>query len=562
LPKSQRAERYQVAVELSRGVLGVQSVGHSPSRAVLLRRIEPEPPWNAKLLDELTESAKRAVPIHHPSLLAVVDPVRSTDGLLIATEYVQGVPLPALLARARERRRPIPPTIAQRIALDLARALAAAQEVQKAHGDERLLAWIHPECVFISSGDDALIADVGMISLERVPEHPSVAAYRAPELASGAPVGSSAVFSLGILLWELLAGRDALGQTSAGATVASVQQRAAAGAVPRLDLVTKNLPSLLVEIVMQSVHRVPGSRFPNVKAFADALKTGTKVRGGELVGFMTELAGDVLDRQRNALIHTSIAPASWRPTAHGIDVEMPAIPKAPRLIGLAAFGDRTEQPIIELSVESGQAIDAFLTEVKTDPGAAPAPAPAPVMKPDSPAPVALGAAREPHGTMPVLLVHKALDAPAPAREREIDTRALYDEEPAFRPRRRWALLVFVLLVLGAAGTLIVLAVQKQMQAAGEDGEAPLSAQRTSAAEAAAESAAPAPSASLGASARAPRFAPGRPARPHDTSAEAGTASAPSSAPAGPSAPEPEIENPYRTPKPPPAPSATSRSLGF
>jgi hypothetical protein len=474
LPDSPSKEKYDAAVELARGKLGLLSAGHGPGRVVFIRRIDQKPPWDASLLEACAASVQRAKTLHHPSLLAVIDAVPSPTGLLVVTEYVQGVPLRVLMTRAREQRKPMPLRAALRIADELARALAAAEDLLK-QSDGRPLVGLHPECVIISSGDDALIADLGMITLERAPEHPEIVAYRAPELESGKGDARAVVYSLGLVLWETLAGRDAFGQSAPSATVAQIRKQAREGRVPRLDRIVRNVPPLLVELVTQSINVDPNARFPSVAAFGEALASvSEKRKPGELLKYMDELCADLITRQRAGLTLTNIAAASWRPTVHTFDApQQPVIPKAPRLIGLAAFQQTPNEP----GVESGNAVDSLLGHEEPVPSA-----PMITVEPmqvDMPPSAPLSTpGRPPQATSPLLLVNKPLPTPTPVATPQrtssstVNAAISYpDEYP--QPRRRWGLVLFVLAVLGGAVALGAFAVKKQLEPVAADTSAPI-----------------------------------------------------------------------------------------
>jgi hypothetical protein len=147
------------------------------------------------------------------------------------------------------------------------------------------------------------------------------------------------------LLWELLAGREALGEGNQAASISELRERARAGAIPRLDLVAPSAPPLLVGIVTQAIHRDPSARFPDAAAFAETLSVGKRGSPGELVRFMNELCGDLIDAQRGAIVRPQVAATSWRPTVHPMDdVAVPEIPRAPKALGLAAFHAAPARP--------------------------------------------------------------------------------------------------------------------------------------------------------------------------------------------------------------------------
>lgn len=447
-------EAYVSKIELERGVLGTLAIAQGSERAVLLRSVSQGAEWSAGALDEWAKLSVTAERIHHPSLLAVIDVQRQPDGLTIATEYVQGLPLSVLMARAAERKRAIPVDVAERVVLELARAIGHAERLLTEAGQPGAFRWVHPEAVLVTSGDDALLADVGLLGLDTVTEDARALAFRAPELLGGRPAcASSIVYSLGILLWELVAGRSALGEWQSGSSPDEARQRAVAGAVPKLELVAPNAPPLLCGIVGQALHRDPPSRFPDVDSFVQALSAGKRPSPGLLVRFMNELCGDLIDAQRGAVARPQAVAQSWRPTFHPGDAEL-EIPKAPKALGLAAFKEPVKPS--EAIVISDKPAGA---EAGTPAGASPEP----------PAPHA------PQATLPLILVNKPRVPVREAEAVEEETPDAIDRESEPNgppPRRRAGLAILVLLIVAGAGALLVTALREPRVSAEDNSVAP------------------------------------------------------------------------------------------
>ncbi len=494
--------KYKSVAELSRGNLGDLSVGQGKGRVVLLRQLRDLAPWNAKLLDALAVSAERAKVHHHPRLLAVMDVERGLSDLVIATEYVEGVPLALLMHRAQDRRIRVPTSAVLRLGEELARGIVALEEMCAGSDPPWVFGGLNPETIVITSGDDALIADVGVVGFEPSLGVPSLLAYRAPELGHTSATHSAAVFSIGVMLWELLSGNDAFGQNEPGALPASIRNKVVAGAAPRLDRVGADVPALLKEVVMQAIRPDPGKRFPTVQALSDALAAVRAKRGsGELVRLMNGLATDVLEKQRGSIVKGHVSVDSWRPTVAGTESQAPVvIPKAPRLMGLAAFVPPESKP--DSRSDSARAIDSLLDGASK---AAP-------MRVEVPASARLGPPRSAMGTTPILLVNKAQEgadavqppteqpsppgdaeqppevagdlasalrqagasaAPAPAQAVEAKPQipegpilSTASNEDIFMPpprRRRWGLILFVVFALLGAVTLGVFAFLRQQE---------------------------------------------------------------------------------------------------
>lgn len=528
---------YTSFVEVAHGALGALSVGQGSGRVVLLRKVVRSAVWDDATLEGLADAATRARGLHHPSRLAVVDSNRGIDTLTVATEYMEGVPLSLLMQRARQKRYAVSTGAALRVAEELVRAAVAAEESSADDWTDWTLAGLHPECVLISRGDDALLADLSTASLERAPAHPTVAAYRAPEASAARGSAGAAVFSIGAIVWELLAGRELFEQSAPSATVEGVRKKALDGSLPRLGDLAPSVPSLLSEIVMQSLRADPSARFPSASALGEALTAVRhERRPGELERLLGDLGADILERLQNATLHQGGAMPSGRPTMHTIDASVLAIPKAPRLIGLAAF-QPVEVKTPEPSVESGRAVDALLEP--SPPSAGPSPAP-----PTS--------ARGPQETVPLLLVDKrAPEAPAPspppapAAARLTTEPGVTLDDLQFAPRRRWGPLVVVTLGLCGAVGVAVVALTQQPEPERETPIATASAAQPDAVDAALEhEVEPTPDA-----APRPKRVVTQEPRQRDRKRDAGSQQAePQPKPtAKPAAPDPGSDNPYVDP---------------
>ncbi len=452
LDSAQAAGRFEPAVVVETGAFGVSSVaranaGDDVGRMAWLRRIDARPPWDAALLSALEASVANAREIHSPAVLGIIDVARSPDALLVATEYVEGVLLESVLVRAFKRRRPVPVEVAVHVARALAGALATAEEALVAAGAPRALTSVHPECVLLGTGDDALLADLGLVALAPDLDDPVALAYRAPEQLAGAAAagGAGAVYSVGLILWELLAGREAFDQRLPGTSSADVRRRVAAAPLPRLEHVAGRQLPLVAELAMQCLAHEPGARFASARELAAALGTVAGRPRGEVARLVDELASDLVAAQRKAFYADRPPVASERPTLH--DVSISELPKVRRPIGLAAF--TPVPPPSGPGVDSGQAVDALLDGapvsnpqplplVHAVAPAAPAQEPAPPSAPPGSAPRSLSMS-EPQPTSATL--------PTPSSG-ELDLP---------QPGRRWGLVAVVVLVVGGALALAVVA---------------------------------------------------------------------------------------------------------
>jgi serine/threonine-protein kinase len=154
----------------------------------------------------------------------------------------------------------------------VARAVAAAHQENIIHRD------LKPGNILLDDGGEPLVADFG---LAKVPDgladatHPGqrmgTAFYMPPEQAAGHSwrvTPASDVWSLGVMLYELLVGQRPFEATSAEEVV----QQVLTAEVRRPREVRRDLPRDLDAVVMRCLQHDPAERYPNAGALADDLR--------------------------------------------------------------------------------------------------------------------------------------------------------------------------------------------------------------------------------------------------------------------------------------------------
>jgi len=183
--------------------------------------------------------------IEHENLLAPIEAGRAGDEVFIVYPPVEGVSAGGVL---REGRRDLPIELAAYIVREAARGLAHAERA------------VHPLHLALGDGEVVCRRDgaVAMLLAPPVPGAVEADRHRAPEETAGGPVDvRAAIFSLGVVLWELLA-RDPIppGQQM---TLRSI------------DAVRIQVPPALSAATMCAVEVRPDDRFAHADEFADAL---------------------------------------------------------------------------------------------------------------------------------------------------------------------------------------------------------------------------------------------------------------------------------------------------
>jgi eukaryotic-like serine/threonine-protein kinase len=191
------------------------------ARRVVVKQIVAEFSSDPVFTRSLISEAKLAARLSHKNIVRVLDLGREQDRLYIAMEYVEGFDLNQLLGRLSRERIPLPLEFALLIVRSLLSALDHAHRAVDAQGTP--LGLVHrdvsPANVLISLEGEVRLCDFGIARAfapdlsdeEPLYQHGLWAGkgwYVAPEHARGQDVDArSDVFAVGVLLWELCAGR-------------------------------------------------------------------------------------------------------------------------------------------------------------------------------------------------------------------------------------------------------------------------------------------------------------------------------------------------------------------
>jgi len=266
--------RYTIRHELGRGgtafVYLAHDLKHDRSVAIKVLRAEI-----ALLLgtERFLREIRFAARLQHPNILSLFDSGEASGWLYYVMPYVEG---PSLRQRLT-REGPLPLDDALRITRDVCGALGCAHSQGVVHRD------IKPANILLS-GEHAVVADFGLALAitsaggEKLSESGmsvGTPAYMSPEQAGAAYQidGRSDLYSLGCVMYEMLAGTPPFTGPSAQALLA----RHALDAVPPLKTVRKSVPEHVEHVVMRALEKVPADRFPSAAALATALEAPASI---------------------------------------------------------------------------------------------------------------------------------------------------------------------------------------------------------------------------------------------------------------------------------------------
>lgn len=225
----------------------------------------------------LTSETRLAGNVEHENVLQVLESGEDVDGPYLAMEYVEGCSLAELFAAVKQADEEFPLQICLAILQQMAAGLHAIHEqvggLLVVHRD------VSPHNVLVDFSGVVRIADFGIAKhVNRLPNEAEQTStgvlkgkvgYMSPEqLRFEKPDRRSDLFALGIVLWELLAGRR-LYQSSEGTEGA---RRILKEPPPDIDDEREDVPPELVQLLFELLAKAPSSRPPTAEVVSDRLR--------------------------------------------------------------------------------------------------------------------------------------------------------------------------------------------------------------------------------------------------------------------------------------------------
>jgi len=297
------SRRYQVTHLIARG--GMATVYRAQdlmlNRPVALKVLYPELSVDQNFVERFRREAQAAANLSHPNIVPVFDWGEEDGTYFIVMELIEGTSLAGLLASGR---RPSPAKAASLVA-QVAGALAYAHRAGVVHRD------VKPGNILLTNDGLVKVTDFGiaqaMSTKDNLTASGSVmgtATYFSPEQAEGAVVdGRSDVYSLGVVLYELLCGHPPF-RADSPVAVATMHVR---DAVPSLRASNPQVPTDLEAITMYALGKRADARYQTADDLrADLLRftEGQPVltgRGGMFAGDATQAVSAVSGERTQAV---------------------------------------------------------------------------------------------------------------------------------------------------------------------------------------------------------------------------------------------------------------------
>jgi serine/threonine-protein kinase len=360
---------YRLIFELASGgmatvYLALADLRAGAHRLVAVKRLHrhfvEDPNYRTMFLDE----ARIAWQIRHPNVCAVFDYGDHGGSPYIVMEYLAGESLAAIwsalprdASASVKRRRAM---LAAKIVADVCEALHTAHELRSSNGERLNVVHrdVSPENLIVTYDGVVKLFDFG-IAMDEQQEHLTEAgvlkgklAYIQPETLLGErPDRRADIFSLGVVLWELMTGQRLFRRASALETL-----RAVGEAVVPAPSTVLGVASELDSVVLRALEADPRARFATAREFGKELSAALGSAGchagtGEIAEWMEELfPGGRAKREQLQVISALYEPLltdarRWSTESRDIDDEAATIAMATRAITAPAARFRSAAAI-------------------------------------------------------------------------------------------------------------------------------------------------------------------------------------------------------------------------
>jgi serine/threonine-protein kinase len=277
-------ERYLLVDPVGEGSLAVlwQAVDRTTQSPVALKVMKREfAAVGGHYLELFQEEARLGAQLDHANLVHVLDfvaePVAGSTLYCQVMEWIDGIDLRSLVTIEHRAQRPLAPGLVSTIGVAVLLGLAAAHERKLAGGI--LSPVIHrdvaPQNILLGVDGAVKLGDFGMArARDRIAERtaPGVVkgtlAYVAPECLKGDPPSPrSDLYSLGVTLWEAIAGERMFHVTSQIALIDKIR----AGAIEPIASRRADVPPALAAVIHRALSTDPHQRYANAHEMAAAL---------------------------------------------------------------------------------------------------------------------------------------------------------------------------------------------------------------------------------------------------------------------------------------------------
>lgn len=370
LPGAILAQRFRIESTLGIGGMGVvyRATDLALGVPIAVKLLRPELATRPEAFARFRQELLLARQVSSPRVVRIHDIAQHQDRWLISMDLIEGESLDRVL----DRRGALPVPEALKIARQLAEGLAAAHAREVIHRD------LKPSNVLIDSQGDARISDFGVArslgssGFTQAGVVVGTPDYLSPEQATGGSIdGRSDLYALGLILYEMLTGRQAFTGTTAAESLSQRLVRAP----PPVTALRSDVPPWVGRLVDRLLQPRPAHRFADAAALiraVDERRVPLNLRPGRRTGLAFAAVATAAALLAWAMLRPpaappvripdrivvlaetvpAVAPAAWAAAVEQVRqglAELPAV--------AVVDGDRTAQAQAQSSLADGAPLE-------------------------------------------------------------------------------------------------------------------------------------------------------------------------------------------------------------
>jgi eukaryotic-like serine/threonine-protein kinase len=368
-----RLDPYEIIGEIASGGMATVFLGRLVgaggfSRFVAIKQLHPHLAREEQFVQMFLDEARLAAGIHNPHVVPILEVGMSKAGYFLVMEFIEGDTLAGLTVRELQRGAVLSAPVALRIVLDALTGLHAAHQLTDAEGQH--LGLVHRDCtpqnILVGVDGSARLTDFGVaraasrLAITRPQQVKGKVAYLSPEQAHAMDLDRrSDIFTMGIVLWEALAGRSLFQADTEAATLS----RLVSGGIPSVRSFVPDLPEAIDEVCRRALHRDRSRRFRTAAEMGEALELAAQADGfagvassRELGKFVEASMGAELTAQRDA-VRAGLAPNSAARAASSPRPSQPppSLPAGDGSVALQTTAPSPVAPAVEKTMPAGEA---------------------------------------------------------------------------------------------------------------------------------------------------------------------------------------------------------------
>lgn len=277
----QQIDHYHVSRLIGQGGMAAVYLARDVSldREVVLKTMLPAMAQNDQLMRRFEREAKATARLEHPNIVPIYTTGTTASGQpYIAMQYVEGGSLNEYLRQLSQQKQWISTVYALSIVRQIASALHIAHQANIVHRD------LKPGNILLRRDGTPVLADLGIAAIQqaatRLTQTGSVIGtpyYMAPEQGAGQAIdGRSDIYSLGVILYELLTGQLPF---EADSPWAIIHQHIYEAPHP-LEQFRPDLTAQTLQVVATCLEKEPAKRYQTANDLVIALEQAMVAEGG------------------------------------------------------------------------------------------------------------------------------------------------------------------------------------------------------------------------------------------------------------------------------------------